>query len=77
MNSVNGGREGDKGGSKKREKRDKEVGGQKIGPYINDSAELLSQLSQTELTQSTPKKKSFSFSFLFISFPTPKKKITS
>ena len=34
MNSVNGGREGDEGGSKKGEKRDMMNGGPKFGPHI-------------------------------------------
>ena len=62
MNSAHGGREGDEGRSKKEEKRDKMNGGPKFGPHIKVTAELLGQLSQTKLTQSTPKKKK---SFLF------------
>ena len=61
MNSVNGGREGDGGGSKTREKKDMMNGGPKFGPTLRTQ----------HVAESTPKKKSFSF--LFISFPTPKK----
>ena len=67
VNSVNGGRGGDEGRSKKEEKRDKMNGGPKFDLHIKVIAELLSQLSQTELTQSTPKKKKnfFLSPFLF------------
>ena len=58
VNSVNEGREGDEGRSKKRkEKRDMMNGGPKFVPHIKASTKLLSQLSLTELTQSTPTKK--------------------
>ena len=58
VNSVNGGREGDEGGSKKRDMN----GGPKFGPHIKSSAELLSQLPIF-----------FSFYFLFFSIPRKKK----
>ena len=53
VNSVNGGREGDEGGSKKRDMN----GGPKFDPHIKVTAELLSQL---------PKKKILFFLFPFL-----------
>ena len=51
VNSVNGGREGDEGGSENEKKREIWwMGGQNSAPH-KKPAELLSQLSQTELTQ--------------------------
>ena len=64
MNSVNGKREGDERRSKKEEKREMMNGGPKFDPHIKVTAELLSQL---------PKKKFFSFYFLFFSIPRKKK----
>ena len=60
MNSVNGGREGDEGGSKKRDMN----GGPKFGPHIKSLAELFSQLPIFF----------FSFYFLFFSIPRRRKK---
>ena len=59
VNSVNGGRDGDEGGSKKRDMN----GGPKFGPHIKSSAELLSQLPIF-----------FSFYFLFFSIPRRRRK---